>query len=150
MNGPTSTANTMMASMPAPKIASWWRRNRRHASPVSVSAGRLAASAPASITSAVVPLAILPRLAVGDPRIEPGVDQVRDQGEEDDENREDEDDRHDHRRVVREDGADQERPDARHAEDLLGDHGAGEDGRDLQRQERHHRDERVPDHVLDD
>src|SRR5574342_38259 len=147
----TPTAREMRppASMAAPTIASRWRRNLRHTSAVSDSAGRFAAAAPASNTSAVVPLAIEP-LPVRDPRIEPGVGQVRDQGEENHGDGEDEDDRHDHRRVVGQDGADQERPDARHAEDLLGDDRPGENGWNLQRQERHHRNERVPDHVLDD
>ena len=46
--------------------------------------------------------------------------------------------------------ADQQRADAGHAEDLLGDDGAAEDRRHLQRDQRHHRDQRVAHDVLQD
>jgi hypothetical protein len=45
---------------------------------------------------------------------------------------------------------DQQRADAGHAEDLLGDDGAAEDRGHLQRDQRHHRDQRVAHDVLDD
>ena len=84
-----------------------------------------------------------PDQPIGDARVEPAIEQVRDQVEEDDEAGEDEGDGHDHGRVVGEHRVDEQRADARDAEDLLGHDGAAEHGRHLQRDERHDRDQRV-------
>src|SRR6478735_6145439 len=103
IQGPAMTAITITARISVPRSASWWRRKRRHASERGGFAG---ARAPASDST------------VGDAGVEPAIEQVGDEVEEDHEAGEHEGHRHDHRRVVGEDRADEERADARHAEDL--------------------------------
>src|SRR6185503_5159577 len=90
----------MRARITAPATARRWRRKRRQASAHGewLRARRFGA-APAP-------------LAVRDPGVEPAIEDVGEQVEEDDQAREHEGHRHDHRRVVGEDRADQERADA--------------------------------------
>src|SRR4029077_2349249 len=85
--------------------ASRWRRKRRHASShgEKCRAGRCATCG---------------TLAERDARIEPSIEDVRDEVEQDDEAGEHEGARHDPRRVVGRDRADEQRADARNAEDL--------------------------------
>src|SRR5436190_9169393 len=132
--GPTSTARTMTARMIAPANASLCRRKRRHASAPSRARG-LSGAPPISAS------------AVADAGIEPAIEDVGEEVEEDHEAGEHERHRHDDRRVVREDRADQERADPGHAENLFGDDRAAEDRRHLERDECHHGDERVPERV---
>src|SRR5688572_7113742 len=96
--------------MTVPPTARWWRRKRRPTSAQGeVLRLRLAAGAGAASAS-----------AVADAGVEPAIEEVCDQVEEDHEAGEHEGHRHDDRRVVGEDSADEQRPDSRHAEDLLG------------------------------
>src|SRR5258705_1463456 len=136
-SGPVRTASTMRTRTTEPKRARRWRRNRRQASAVSDEDFRRAAvgGAPAKAPAAGLP--------VRDARIEAAIEDIRDEVEEDHQPREHEGDGHDHRGVVGEDGADEERADAGYAEDLLGDEGAGEDGGNLQRHQGDHRDEGI-------
>src|SRR5687767_10851418 len=106
-HGATSTATTITARIIAPLNASLWRRKRRHASRPSPIGGR--GGAPPATAS-----------TVNDAGVEPAIDDVGKEIEENDEASQHERHRHDDRRVVREDRADQERPDAGHAKDLLG------------------------------
>ena len=64
--------------------------------------------------------------AESDTGVEPAIEDIGDEVEEDDEAGEHEGDAHHDRRVVGEDRGDQQRADAGHAEDLLGDDGAAE------------------------
>src|SRR5450755_3137742 len=123
-SGPKATISTIAVKTTRPSTASLWRRKRRHASAAGETLRRRGASC---------------ALAIADAGVEPAIEQVGDQVEEDDEAREDEGHGHDHRRVVAQDRVDQERADAGHAEDLLGDDGAAEDLRRRQRHQRHHR-----------
>src|SRR4051812_30932717 len=120
-SGPKATISTMMVSTISPATASLWRRKRRHASAPGETLRRGAAAAAVSA------------LAVADARVEPAIEQVGDQVEEDHEAGKDEGHGHHHRRVVAQDRVDQKRADARHAKDLLGDDGAAEDLRHRQR-----------------
>src|SRR6185436_14051287 len=118
-SGPNRTPSTRIARISAPASARRWRRKRRHASaPGETGSARLAARGAA--------------LPVGDARIEPAIEDVGSEVAQDDKARQHERDRHDHRRVVGLDRADEQRPYARHPEDLLGHDRAAEDGRHLQ------------------
>src|SRR5687767_12600783 len=112
-SGPSSTASAMKMRITAPATARRWRRKRRHAS----AQGEWLRL---RLTGAGPPL------TVRDAGVEPAIKDVGEQVAEDHQDREHERDRHDHRRVVGEDRADEERADARHAEDLFGDDGAAE------------------------
>src|SRR3954465_6349901 len=105
-NGPNAMARIIASKMNVLANAILWRRKRRHASShgEKCRAGRCGA-----ITS-----------AEGDARVEPSIEDVRDEVEQDDEAGEHERHRHDHRRVVGEDRADTERAQAGGAGDLLG------------------------------
>src|SRR5436190_157673 len=119
-SGPKATIRTMMPSTISPATASLWRRKRRHASAhgeVSLRRGAMA-------------------LAVADAGVEPAIEQVGNQVEDDDEAGKDEGHGHHHRRVVAQDRVDQQRADARYAKDLLGDDRAAEHLRHRQRDER--------------
>src|SRR5687768_1940889 len=125
MSGPKSTARTITVRITVPRTARWWRRKRRPTSAQGeLLRARFAGSGGTSPS------------AVGDAGVEPAIEQVGDEVEEDHEAGEDEGHRHDHGRVVGEDRADEERPDAGHAEDLLGHDGAAEDRGHLQREDR--------------
>src|SRR6185503_10843919 len=106
--GPNTTANVMIERMIAPVSASRWRRKRRQASMPSETCFSRRGSPPAAS-------------AVDDAGVEPAIEDVCQQVAENDENRENERHRHDHRRIVGENRADQQRADPGHAEDLLGD-----------------------------
>src|SRR5512147_1899340 len=70
-HGPSATASMMTSRIAAPASAMRWRRNRRHASRPSEAGGaRLAGAAPGA-------------LAVDDAGVEPAIEQVGDQVEED-------------------------------------------------------------------
>src|SRR5262245_21128108 len=116
-SGPSRTSNTINTSSVRPTEAILWRRKRRLASAHAEVLRRARACAGS---------------AVSDTGIEPAIEQVGDQVEQDDEAREHERDRHDHGCVVAQDRIDQQRTDARYTEDLLGDDGAAEDDRHLQ------------------
>src|SRR5215469_503111 len=104
-SGPSATASTIRAKITMLTTAGRCRRNRRQ---VSVPGETRLARPPPSC----------PALAVGNARVEPAIEQVGDQIEQDDEAGKDERHRHDHRRVVRQYRTDQQRTDARDAEDL--------------------------------
>src|SRR5688500_3891485 len=90
-----------------------WRRNRRHAS-----------SHGENCRALIFGVAV--SSAVADAGIEPSIKNICDEIEQDHQNGGDEGHAHHDRRVVGENGADQQRPDAGNAEDLLGDDGAAE------------------------
>src|SRR6267143_2926761 len=137
ISGPKATASIISARTTALATARRCRRNRRHVSWASETClARLTLPSPAS--------------TVGDARVEPAIEDVCNQVEQDDQTGEHERHRHDHRRVVGQDGADQQRSDAGDAKDLFGDDGAAENRRYLQRDEGHNRDQRVADDMLDD
>ena len=92
-NGPNAIATIIVNRMMALAKASRWRRKRRQASSHGEN-GRTSRGAAATS-------------AEGDARVEPSIEDVRDEVEQDDEAGEHEGDRHDHRRVVGEDRADQ-------------------------------------------
>ena len=138
--GPNSTASTINASTNRLANASLWRRKRRHAS----APGRDAAGARRR-----------PRrhraTAVADAGVEPAIEHVGNQVEDDDEAG------RTRRSRAMITGVSLARmasissePMPGNAEDLLGDDGAAEDRRHLQRHQRHDRDQRVAHHVLDD
>src|SRR6185295_7147343 len=93
-SGPNATISTISRSTTRPATASLCRRKRRHASAQGETwrAGFAATAA----------------LAVADARVEPGIEEVGDQVEEDHEAGEDEGHAHDDRRVVAQDGVDQQ------------------------------------------
>src|SRR3954454_4666757 len=111
-SGPNATIAIITSSTTSPSTASLWRLKRRHASShgETLRRGCVAVATTGS--------------AVADAGVEPAIEDVRDEVEGDHEARGDEGHRHHHRRVVALDRVDQQRPDARDAEDLLGDHGA--------------------------
>src|SRR5262249_11358152 len=109
--GPRATASTMTTRITAPTSARWWRRKRGQASVPSEARTRN----PASAQTESAAVAALPE---ADTRVEPAIQKVRHQVEKDDQAREDEGHGHDHRGVVGQDGADQQRPDARNPENL--------------------------------
>src|SRR5690349_8663837 len=84
IHGPASTANRMINRISAPPKASLWRRKRRHASVPQPTRGRIAPPAPEA-------------LAEADAGIEPAIEDVGDEVEEDHQAREHEGHRHDHR-----------------------------------------------------
>src|SRR5690349_4705689 len=106
-NGPSPIAKIIMSRMTALAKASRCRRKRRQAS-THGEYGR---------TLRVVTSGTLPER---DARIEPSIEDVRDEVEQDDEAGEHESDRHDDRGIVGEDRADQQRAYAGNAEDLFG------------------------------
>src|SRR5262245_10820811 len=110
-SGPNTTVRMINAKMAALATAKRWRRKRRHDS--RLGGTRLRAASARSATS-----------AVGNARVEPAIDEVCEQIEQNDQAGEDECHRHDGRRVVGENRADEQRSDAGDAEDLLGDDGA--------------------------
>src|ERR1043165_3082781 len=118
MKGPSAIDRIMVSRMIALAKARRWRRKRRHAASHGEYGRTLRG---ASATS-----------AERDTRIEPSIKDVRDKVEQDHEAGEHEGDRHDHRRVVGEDRADQERADAGNAENLFGDDCTAEDRRHLE------------------
>src|SRR5262247_513405 len=71
---------------------------------------------------------LLPASSEGDAGVEPSIQDIGDQIEEDDKAGKDKSYCHDHRGVIGQDRTDQQRADARHAEDLFGDDGTTEDG----------------------
>src|ERR1044072_9161612 len=108
-NGPNAIARIIAARMMALTNGSRWRQKRRQAS----SHGETGRTFPG-------PAATSGTLPERDARIEPSIEDVRDEVEQDHEAGEHEGDRHDHRRIVGEDSADTQRGDAGDAEDLLG------------------------------
>src|SRR6266581_6222762 len=136
-SGPNSTADVSSVRTTTLTTAMRWRRNLRHTSTPGETRRRRPTSGIATS-------------AIGDAWVEPAIDDIGQEIEDDDETGEHERHRHDDGGVVGEDGADQQRADAGDAEDLLGDDGAAEHGRHLQGDQRHHRDQGVADHVLDD
>src|ERR1017187_5796763 len=102
-SGPNATISTITASTTRAATASLRRRKRRHGSAHGGTLRRRTGAAAA--------------LAVADGGVEPAIEEVGDQVEEDDQAREDKGHGHDHRRVVAQDRVDEQRPDARHAED---------------------------------
>src|SRR5450759_2715756 len=120
----------------APTSASRWRLKRRQMSCASEMVRvRLTASG---------------GLAQGDARVEPAIQDVRQEIEGDHQTGKDEGDGHNDGRVVGENCADQERADAGHPEDLLGDDRAAEYRGELQGHQSHYRDQRVAHDMLDD
>src|ERR1051325_1195106 len=115
-NGPKAIARIIASRIMALAKASRWRRNRRQASSHGENGRTLR-----GCTSGTLP--------ERDARVEPSIEDVRDEVEQDNETGEHEGDRHDHRRVIRENRADQQRSDPGNAEDLLGDDRAAEDSR---------------------
>src|SRR5271163_5188916 len=116
--GPNATASAINARMTVLATASLCRRKRRQISP----AGD--ARSPRAMPSGI-------GLAVGDARVEPAIEDVGKQVEQDHEAGEHKRHRHDNRRVVGEDRTDQQRSDPWNAKDLLGDDGAPEQTRHL-------------------
>src|SRR6516164_9951362 len=86
-NGPNATASNIAAKMTALAAANRCRRNRRQI------------STPGEVRSAP-PMNSCPTLAVGDARVEPAIENIGDQVEQDHEAGEHERHRHNHRRVV--------------------------------------------------
>src|SRR5258706_1252815 len=120
-HGPNTTPATMMTRIKAPIKASLCRLKRRHMSCASETDRRGRGTGGGRGGEA------RRRSAEGDARVEPAIEEIRQQVEKDDEAGEHERDAHDHRRVVGEDRADQQRADARYAKDLLSDDRAAED-----------------------
>src|SRR6056297_3670177 len=87
---------------------------------------------------------------IADPWVEDAVEHVRDQVEQDDQDREDEDERLHHRQIVGVDRRDQELPDPVHLEHLFRDDRAAEDRRHAERDDGDDGNERVPQHVDED
>src|SRR5262245_29712376 len=116
-SGPSATVSTIAAKIAVLATARRWRRKRRQDSRPGDTLRRT--GGPASAAGA-------PTSAERNAWVEPGIEEVRDEIEQDDEAGEDERHGHDHRRVVGEDRTDEERSDAGDAEDLLGDDGAAE------------------------
>src|SRR5262249_61821548 len=130
-SGRNATPSTINAKMAALATASLCRQNLCH-----VPCRRVEArSVSLALTSA--------GLAIGDARVEPAIENVGSQVEQDHQAGDYERHRHDHRRVVGEDRADQQRSDPRDAKDLLGNNRAAEHGGHLQRHQRHNRDKSV-------
>src|SRR5262249_30610887 len=114
---PSRMASTMAMRMTPPATARRCRLNRRQASsPGEKRRPLVRAPAPTSVE--------------GNARIEPAIEDVGDEVEEHDETREHEGNGHDHRCIVGEDRADEERADAGDTKDLFGDDGASGDGGD--------------------
>src|SRR5262245_6216202 len=113
--GPSTIAAIIKARMTALAKARRWRRNLRHASKPGET-GRARRRPPGATSTE------------GDAGVEPSIQDIGDQIEEDDKAGKDKSHGHDHRGVIGQDRADQQRADARHAEDLLGDNGTAEDG----------------------
>src|SRR5262245_50467304 len=129
-SGPNATASSTKPRVTALATASRCRRNRRHVSLPDE------ACSPGPTRSGAT-------LAVGDARVEPAIKEVGEQVEQDDQASEYKCYRHDHRRVVGEDRADQQRADPRNAKDLLGDDGAAEQSRHLQRDQGYDRNQSI-------
>src|SRR5438045_9449786 len=104
-SGPNATASAINASMTALATASLCRRKRRQISP---------AGDPRSTRT--MPSAI--GLAVGDARVEPAIEDVGEQVEQDDQAGEHKRHCHYDRRIIGEDRTDQQRSDRGHAKDL--------------------------------
>src|SRR5437879_2410012 len=110
ISGPRATASIISVRTTALATARRCRRNRRHVSRASETrSARLTLPSPES--------------TIGESRVEPAIEDVGDQVEEDNQTGEHERYRHDHRGVVGQDGADQQRSDAGDAKDLFGDDG---------------------------
>src|SRR5882757_446681 len=112
-SGPNRTADVSSVRTTTLTTAIRWRRNFRHTSTPGETR-RLRPSSGITIS------------AVGDAGIEPAIDDIGQEVEDDDETGEHKRHRHDHGGVVGEDGGDQQRADAGDAENLLGDDGAAE------------------------
>src|SRR5215218_8985574 len=102
-SGPSTTASTISPRMNALAIASLWRRKRRHASRPGENRALLAGL----ITTA----AAVGGSTVRDAGVEPAINHIGKEVEEDHEAREDEGDGHHDRRVVGEHRRDQQRAD---------------------------------------
>src|SRR5262245_52531390 len=103
-SGPNATASNIKPRTTALTVAGRCRRKRRHVSPP------VEACSPGATRSGAA-------LAVGDARVEPAIKDIGGQVEQDNQAREHKRYRHDHRRVVGKDRADQQRTDARNAKD---------------------------------
>src|SRR5438552_5063707 len=112
-SAPAATATIIKTRMARLATASRCRRKRRHASPTSV-------------TWRKRPKPTIAASAVRDAGVEPAIEDIGEQVEQDHEAGEDERHRHDNRRVVGQDRTDQERPDTRDPKNLLSDNGAAE------------------------
>src|SRR5215831_13685739 len=110
--GPSTTASPIASRTIELTTARRCRRKRRQASSAGETCGASSRLAP--------------RSAVSDAGVEPAIEDVCNQVEQDHQAREDEGHAHDDRRVIRQDRIDEERADAGHAEDLLSDDGAAE------------------------
>src|SRR3984957_17748948 len=118
-NGPSTTSTMITDRMTMLASASRWRRNRRQASAQGETRRRgAAATAVIGASGAGAPAAAFGACAstVGDAWVEPAIDQVCQQVEQDDEAGEHERHRHDDGRVVGEDRGDEQRADAGDAE----------------------------------
>src|SRR2546427_12011502 len=93
MAGPATTATTIANSTTAPSAASRWRRKRRNPSSQSEAAG-VARVPGREATSRSVGGAVVIGLPVRDPRIEPAIEEIGDQGGQHHEEGEDERGRH--------------------------------------------------------
>src|SRR4051812_27333021 len=137
-SGPTVTTAMISPSTTMLTNASRCLRKRRHASrPGEVRRFGAASAGPASRAASTI----------SDAGVEPAIQQIGDEVEQDDEGGEDEGDAHHDGGVVGEDRGDQQRADAGDAEDLFGDDGAAEDDRHLQGDEGDDGDHRVADDV---
>src|SRR6266446_6649446 len=134
-SGPSTTARIIDARIATLATARRWRRKRRQA------------SMPGD-TCFLRTIAPTSKLSVGNARVEPAIENIRNQIERDDQTGKHERHRHDHGGIVGQDRADEQRSDARDAEDLFGDDGTSEHSRHLQGDQRHHRDQRVAYDVL--
>src|SRR5688500_10520280 len=129
----------MISSTTAPVTASTWRRKRRQVS----SAGEIERA----LRSWAAATTVAGASAERDAGVEPAIEDICNEVEEDDETGEHEGDAHHDGRVVGEDRGDQQRADAGYAENLLGDDGATEHRRQLQCHQRDDRDHGVAHHV---
>src|SRR5882757_2556777 len=107
-SGPNRTADVSSTRITTLTTAMRWRRNFRHTS----RPGEMRGLRPCSGTAIS---------AVGDAWVKPAIDDIGQEVEDDDETGEHERNGHDHRRIIGEDRADQQRADAGDAKNLLGD-----------------------------
>src|SRR6266403_3319872 len=102
-SGPKATASIISARIAVLATARRCRRKRRHVSRAS------------EVWRALRPVPATPTLAIGDARIEPAIEDIGDQVEQDDETGEHKGHGHDHRRIIGQNRADQQRSDAGNA-----------------------------------
>src|SRR3954471_8654421 len=146
-----SSASSTMMERPIIALRSW-RSRRRKRSPVAggrtgLSAGVLSAAAVAPVSPRCIALTVL---AIADPGVEEGVDDVDDQVSEDEDHGDEEDDALHDGIVTIEDGPHQDAADAADGEDGFGDDGAAEQQSQLNADDRDHRNERVAQSVAED